>query len=123
VLDMLLFLLFVGALCALVAGWRALPIRAEQTPPRPETTASPTRPCLDDALGRRYCARGPGGSAVSDPLGRILCAAGACVELEGVWHCAHQPRGGADLTGEGRPVCEGGCAPPKSTECEEIAVP
>jgi hypothetical protein len=78
--------------------------------------------CLQDALDEWYCATDPRGSAVLDTLGRVVCAAGACVkqEEEGEdWLCSAQSGGNAAWTPEGA-VCDGECRAPEATACEKL---
>jgi hypothetical protein len=113
------FVTMAFALGAVVAGSHPMPAHAAESPAQ-QAPEAPVRSCLEDALGRRYCAPEESGTAVRDSLGRILCAAGACVQQEDVWHCAQAPGGSAYLTREGEPECDGGCATPEPTNCEEI---
>jgi hypothetical protein len=79
--------------------------------------------CKRDALEQWYCASDPRGTAVVDPLGRVVCAPGDCVkqDKEGDgWLCSQQLQGKAVATPEGV-VCDGGeCRAPESTACKKI---
>ena len=80
--------------------------------------------CQTDALEQWYCAADPKGSAVVDPLGRVVCAPGACVKQETKdgkeeWLCSTTPGGTATAAPEG-PRCEGRCRPPEATACKKL---
>ena len=100
-----------------IASLVATPVRAVET--------SLAR-CAADALGRPACARDPRGVAVKGDLGEVRCAPGACVRAESPqpttwddeWMCSGVAGGAATLTESG-PRCDGGCRPPRATDCEE----
>jgi hypothetical protein len=78
--------------------------------------------CQQDALEEWYCPTDPLGTAVLDPLGRVVCAPGACVKQEdegGGWLCSTEPGGNASSTPKG-PVCDGECRAPEATACKKI---
>lgn len=79
--------------------------------------------CRTDALEQWYCAADPRGSAVVDPLGRVVCAPGACVKQDTEdgeeWLCATAPGGRAAAAPEG-PRCDGECRPPEATACKKL---
>jgi hypothetical protein len=92
-------------------------VRAATTAPTPPEAATPS--CSEDALGTRYCAPQPTGTAVLDTLGRVLCAPGRCVLVDDAWHCAVAPAGAAYVGRDGEPECDGGCEPPEHGYCKE----
>jgi hypothetical protein len=82
--------------------------------------------CRTDALDKWYCASDPGGSAVVDELGRVVCAPGSCAKTDGKegkegkgWICSSISGGRAATTPEG-PVCDGECRAPEATECKKV---
>src|SRR4029453_13654995 len=80
--------------------------------------------CRADALENWYCAANPQGSAVVDKLGRVVCAAGACVKQETQdqeeWLCSSTPGGRATAVPAGPPVCDGECRPPAAAACPKL---
>jgi hypothetical protein len=76
----------------------------------------PQRRCQQDALESWYCAADEKGVAVLDNLGVVLCAPGACVEVEDEWQCSAVSGGRAALGPDG-PICDGGCRAPRAVDC------
>jgi hypothetical protein len=75
--------------------------------------------CLEDAMGRTFCARSEEGVALRSGLGEIVCSRGRCVQEEHgtQWHCSRREGGWARL-GPAGPECEEGCTSPTQGECE-----
>ena len=72
--------------------------------------------CTRDRNGAVFCSQHPGGGAVRDNSGAVLCGKGQCRrDRAGNIRCSTMVGGGAETDYTGAVRCLGGCEPP--SEC------
>mgnify|MGYP003378653410 CR=1 FL=1 len=76
--------------------------------------------CETDDSGQVFCAP-PGGTAVKNLRGRVVCAPGNCVSDNlGYIKCSPEKDGGVAIDNLGRAFCVGGCVSPSQEYCQQL---
>src|SRR5580765_8638417 len=77
--------------------------------------------CIDQPFSREPICAPPLGSIVQPQIGEPVCGAGQCItESIGDPVCARLPGGYVRRMAFGRPVCSGGCEPPRASLCHTL---
>jgi hypothetical protein len=74
--------------------------------------------CTRDRNGVVFCSQHPGGGAVRDNSGQVVCGNGQCRrDRAGNARCSNQVGGGAETDYTGAVKCLGGCEAPSDNKC------
>jgi hypothetical protein len=74
--------------------------------------------CTRDRNGVVFCSQHPGGGAVRDNSGQVVCGNGQCRrDRSGNVRCSNQVGGGAETDYTGAVKCLGGCEAPSDNKC------
>ena len=74
--------------------------------------------CTKDRSGAVYCSQHPGGGAVRDASGSVVCGKGQCRrDRSGNVRCSTVIGGGMDTDYNGTAQCLGGCEIASSAQC------